>query len=70
MKKLRFLHVVYETDNLFDVGQNFPNALRFLSWRGYPHWCLPKTFHANYLVALEMPHSRIKQLWEEGERKV
>ncbi|CAH1435640.1 unnamed protein product [Lactuca virosa] len=47
MKKLRFLHVVYETDNLFDVGQNFPNALRFLSWRGYPHWCLPKTFHAN-----------------------
>ncbi|CAI9282564.1 unnamed protein product [Lactuca saligna] len=31
---------------------------------------LPKTFQANNLVALEMPYSKIVQLWEGGERKV
>ncbi|KAI3518124.1 hypothetical protein L1887_06526 [Cichorium endivia] len=73
MKKLRFLYMVSQTIDLFaevKVGQNFPNTLRFLGWRGYPCSCLPKTFQANNLVALEMPHSRIEQLWEDGERKV
>ncbi|CAI9270445.1 unnamed protein product [Lactuca saligna] len=70
LKKLRFLHVVSGSSCSFEVGQNFPNALRFLSWHCYPHYCLPKTFQPNNLVALEMPNSRIKQLWHEGERKV
>lgn len=65
--------MISQTVDLFaeiKVGQNFPNALQFLSWRGYPCSGLPKTFQANNLVALEMPHSRIEQLWEDGERKV
>ncbi|CAH1435638.1 unnamed protein product [Lactuca virosa] len=70
MKKLRLLDVVCPFDNLFEVDQNFPNALRFLSWQNYPHCCLPKTFEASNLVALEMRESRIKQLWGAGERKV
>ncbi|CAH1435356.1 unnamed protein product [Lactuca virosa] len=70
LKKLRFLHVVSGSSCSFEVGQNFPNALRFLSWHCYPHYCLPKTFQPNNLVALEMPNSRIKQLWHEGEGKV
>ncbi|KAL7615383.1 hypothetical protein Lser_V15G04931 [Lactuca serriola] len=70
LKKLRFLHVVSGSSCSFEIGQNFPNVLRFLSWHCYPHYCLPKTFQPNHLVALEMPNSRIKQLWHEGERKV
>ncbi|KAJ0837140.1 putative TIR domain, P-loop containing nucleoside triphosphate hydrolase [Helianthus annuus] len=45
----------------------FPNSLQYLYWSIYPHWCLPKTFEANNLVALEMSCSKIKQLWE-GEK--
>ncbi|KAJ9564033.1 hypothetical protein OSB04_009193 [Centaurea solstitialis] len=75
MKNLRLLRVVSEIDDDCDekIGQtipNFPNALCFLSWVGYPCWSLPKTFEANNLVALEMPYSRIIQLWEGGERKI
>ncbi|KAL7613562.1 hypothetical protein Lser_V15G05298 [Lactuca serriola] len=73
MKKLRFLYMVSETHDLFtkvEVGRNFPNALRFLCWQGYPHFCLPRTFQADNLVSLEMPYSRIERLWEEGDGKV
>ncbi|CAH1435643.1 unnamed protein product [Lactuca virosa] len=70
MKKLRLLDVVCPFDNLSEVDQSFSNALRFLRWQNYPHCYLPKTFQASNLVALEMPKSRIKQLWGEGERKV
>lgn len=74
MKKLRLLYVVSEIDDeeikVDQANPNFPNALRFLSWVGYPHWSLPRTFRANNLVALEMPYSRIAQLWDGGERKV
>lgn len=65
--------MISQTVDLFaeiKVGQNFPNALQFLSWRGYPCSGLPKTFQANNLVALEMSYSRIKQLWGDGEAKV
>ncbi|KAJ0444196.1 putative TIR domain, P-loop containing nucleoside triphosphate hydrolase [Helianthus annuus] len=48
------------------VGRYFPNSLQYLHWEGYPHRCLPKTFEANNLVALEMDGSKIKQLWEGG----
>ncbi|KAF5761301.1 putative TIR domain, P-loop containing nucleoside triphosphate hydrolase [Helianthus annuus] len=51
-----------------DKGRRyFPNSLQYLYWSIYPHWCLPKTFEANNLVALEMSYSKIKQLWE-GEK--
>ncbi|KAL4578618.1 hypothetical protein LXL04_014745 [Taraxacum kok-saghyz] len=73
MKKLRFLYVDSDTGDWptsIGVGYNFPNALRFLSWRRYPHCSLPKTFQANNLVALHISSSIIKQLWEDGEKKV
>ncbi|KAI3723750.1 hypothetical protein L2E82_35507 [Cichorium intybus] len=73
MKNLRFLHVDSDTRDWpakIGVGQNFPNALRFLSWRRYPYCSLPKTFQANNLVALQISSSIIKQLWEDGETKV
>nr|KAJ0222943.1 hypothetical protein LSAT_V11C200062110 [Lactuca sativa] len=73
MKNLRFLHVDSDTRDWpvnIGVGQNLPNALRFLSWRRFPHCSLPKTFQANNLVSLQISSSIIIQLWEDGERKV
>ena len=74
MKKLRFLSMVSIKSSsdvdIDQVNQSFPNALRFLSWEGYPHSCLPTIFEANNLVELHMPYSRITQLWDGGERKV
>ncbi|GKD20257.1 disease resistance protein RUN1 isoform X1 [Tanacetum coccineum] len=74
MTKLRCLIVhdeSYSIDGDFvktdEVSQYFPNALRYLQWNRYPHWCLPKTFKANNLVALQMSMSGIEQLWEGGK---
>ncbi|PWA75811.1 disease resistance protein (TIR-NBS-LRR class) [Artemisia annua] len=75
MKKLRLLCIESETDNDCDVKSDelimsFPSSLIFLSWSGYPHWSLPKTFLAYNLVVLELPYSRIERLWEGGEGQV
>ncbi|KAJ9564032.1 hypothetical protein OSB04_009192 [Centaurea solstitialis] len=70
MKKLRFLRVVSETedDETNLVSQNLPYALKYMSWRSYPHWSLPDTFQANNLVALELPECRIVQLWGSDQQ--
>ncbi|KAJ9552029.1 hypothetical protein OSB04_016074 [Centaurea solstitialis] len=47
-----------------------PNALRWLSWEGYPFQSLPKSFQANNLVALQMGYSKVVELWEDEDRKV
>ncbi|KAL4586010.1 hypothetical protein LXL04_010640 [Taraxacum kok-saghyz] len=60
----------YLPDNGMFDQYNFPNALRFLKWVSYPYPSLPQTFRANNLVGLELPKSRIMQLWESGEREV
>ncbi|PWA52817.1 disease resistance protein (TIR-NBS-LRR class) [Artemisia annua] len=79
MKNLRILHMASELDDDYDYDyevkidqahQNFPNALRVLSWVGYPHYYLPETFQATNLVRLNLSYSRIVQLWEGEERKV
>ncbi|KAK9069827.1 hypothetical protein SSX86_010223 [Deinandra increscens subsp. villosa] len=72
MQKLRCLIInQYYLDDVVvkidEVSRYFPNALRYLNWHHYPHWCLPKTFEANNLVALAMFDSRIKQLWVGGK---
>nr|XP_043630134.1 disease resistance protein RUN1-like [Erigeron canadensis] len=66
MKKLRVLDIFGEGLAI----QCFPNALRYLQWGCYPFECLKKSFQADNLVGLSMPHSRIMQLWKPGERKV
>ncbi|KAJ0844068.1 putative TIR domain, P-loop containing nucleoside triphosphate hydrolase [Helianthus annuus] len=71
MNKLRCLLVKgkeFDYDCIINEAcQYFPISLQCLFWRGYPHWHLPKTFEANNLVALEMPDSKIEQLWGEGK---
>ncbi|KAL4580103.1 hypothetical protein LXL04_016281 [Taraxacum kok-saghyz] len=52
------------------ISPSFPDDLQYLRWNDYPRTSLPKTFQANNLVTLQMPDSKILQLWEDGERKV
>ncbi|XP_023730871.1 disease resistance protein RPV1-like [Lactuca sativa] len=76
LNKLRYLFLHGELDDCFPSDWKFdqtiqylPNTLQFLYWRGYPGFSLPQTFRASNLVGLELPGSRIMQLWESGERK-
>ncbi|KAL8268496.1 hypothetical protein R6Q59_002294 [Mikania micrantha] len=70
MKKLRCLMVPKNWGSypviINEATCNFPNSLQYLCWKKYPQLCLPKTFEANNLVTLEMSHSKIEQLWNEG----
>ncbi|KAJ9553981.1 hypothetical protein OSB04_018026 [Centaurea solstitialis] len=54
MEKLRLLLVYgYGSSWEFDeVGEYFPNSLKYLAWPKYPFCSLPKTFQASNLVAL------------------
>ncbi|XP_076917093.1 TMV resistance protein N-like [Bidens hawaiensis] len=71
MKKLTCLIVnnrrFKDSSAIDEACLHFPDSLRYLYWFRYPHWCLPKTFEANNLVALEMRRSNIVQLWEGGK---
>ncbi|XP_076935824.1 TMV resistance protein N-like isoform X3 [Bidens hawaiensis] len=68
MKKLTCLIVnnrrFKDSSAIDEACLHFPDSLRYLYWYKYPHWCLPKTFEANNLVAVDMSKSKIKQLWE------
>ncbi|KAG5547239.1 hypothetical protein RHGRI_013045 [Rhododendron griersonianum] len=44
--------------------QNFPKELRWLVWHGFPFESIPSYFTLETLVALEMPHSRLKNFLE------
>ncbi|KAL4585987.1 hypothetical protein LXL04_010616 [Taraxacum kok-saghyz] len=77
LKKLRYLSLHGKLDDYFPTNwkfdqekQYFPNSLKCLYWHRYPGLSLPRTFRANNLVGLELPRSKIMQLWESGERKV
>ncbi|KAJ9551628.1 hypothetical protein OSB04_015673 [Centaurea solstitialis] len=75
LRFLRFLRLHSWADLDFtckfdEAIPNFPNALRYLSWKCYPFSFLRRTFQANNLVALDMRRSRIVQLWEGSEIKV
>ena len=78
MTDLRFLHInlvedYYSKSNIvqFDkVSEYLPNSLQFLECSGFPFSSLPNTFQGKNLVELEMHHSKIVKLWEDGEEKV
>ncbi|KAL4585959.1 hypothetical protein LXL04_010587 [Taraxacum kok-saghyz] len=68
LKNLKALQIAGRDDDclgdnwMFDED-NFPNSLRFLKWWSYRGRSLPQTFRENNLVGLELPKSRIMQLW-------
>lgn len=68
MRKLRLLYFHEETT---PHGSGYlSNELRWLTWNHFNLDSLPESFHANKLVGLEMPRSKIKQLWVRREVKV
>ncbi|KAM7474234.1 hypothetical protein LguiB_021477 [Lonicera macranthoides] len=63
MRKLRLLVLNYvQITGSFD---NFPKGLVWLSWHGFPLKSIPIEFPIKKLVALDLSHSRIEQLWME-----
>ncbi|XP_061350521.1 disease resistance protein RUN1-like [Gastrolobium bilobum] len=40
------------------------NKLRYVGWREYPFMYLPSSFQPDELVALNLKHSSLKQLWQ------
>ncbi|KAM5546383.1 hypothetical protein ABKV19_002520 [Rosa sericea] len=43
-----------------------PEALKYLRWHFYPLTSLPSRFSSENLVELDMPNSRLEQLWNKG----
>ncbi|KAK7294375.1 hypothetical protein RJT34_17264 [Clitoria ternatea] len=43
------------------------NELRYFEWNGFPFKSFPPNFHANFLVELRLPYSRVEELWQ-GEQ--
>ena len=57
MKNLKFL--IVENVDIYDALEFLPRSLVLLKWPNYPfHW--PSEYFPEQLVAIEMPHSRIK----------
>ncbi|KAL5751566.1 hypothetical protein ACOSQ2_022073 [Xanthoceras sorbifolium] len=44
-----------------------PDELRYLHWHRYPLKSLPSNFKPDHLVELEMPYSKIEQLWKDNQ---
>lgn len=42
----------------------FPPQLRLLHWEAYPRNALPRTFHPEYLVELNLQKSHLEKLWQ------
>ncbi|XP_076897501.1 TMV resistance protein N-like [Bidens hawaiensis] len=71
MEKLRLLYFHAMTKEMTPHGPEYlPNELRWLTWNHFNLESLPESFHGNKLVGLEMPRSKIKQLWDMRELKV
>ncbi|KAB1223155.1 putative WRKY transcription factor 52 [Morella rubra] len=61
------LHDKYLSNMLWprDLLRSMPtNELRVMDWLGFPLKSLPTKFQSDHLVQLNMPCSRIKQLWK------
>ncbi|KAL0848216.1 hypothetical protein Bca101_021463 [Brassica carinata] len=69
MRNLRFLHVYktrYVENDRVDIPEEleFPPQLRLLHWEAYPRNALPRTFHPEYLVELNLQDSHLEKLWQ------
>ncbi|KAL7597575.1 hypothetical protein Lser_V15G25067 [Lactuca serriola] len=70
MRNLRLLYFHAMTEEMSPCAPAYlPNELRWLTWNYFNQDSLPKTFNANKLVGLEMPHSNIVQLWTSWDVK-
>lgn len=62
MSKLRFLYL--NNVNLTGSFEQTFEDLRWLCWESCPLKCLPSEFYPEKLVTLELPHSKMRKMWE------
>lgn len=65
MSKLRFLHL--DRVNLTGSFEHTLENLRWLCWDWCPLKCLPSDFYPQKLVILELPHSKMRVMWEQSK---
>ncbi|KAM7469886.1 hypothetical protein LguiA_008069 [Lonicera macranthoides] len=63
MSKLRLLKLNYV--ELTGSYENFPKSLAWLSWHGFPLKSIPIEFPLEKIVALDLRHSRLEQVWKD-----
>ncbi|CAI8608213.1 unnamed protein product [Vicia faba] len=65
MKRLRLLQL----DHVQFIGDYgcFPRNLKWLSWQGFPLKYTPENFYQNDLVAMDLKHSNLTQVWKKPQ---
>lgn len=63
MKKLRLLQL--DCVNLIGDYDCFSNQLRWVKWQGFTFNNIPDDFYQGNLVAMDLKHSNIRQVWIE-----
>ncbi|XP_058743684.1 disease resistance protein RUN1-like isoform X2 [Vicia villosa] len=65
MKRLRLLQL----DHVQFIGDYgcFPRNLKWLSWQGFPLKYMPENFYQNNLVAMDLKHSNLTQVWKKPQ---
>ncbi|XP_058743467.1 disease resistance protein RUN1-like [Vicia villosa] len=65
MKRLRLLQL----DHVQLIGdyECFPKHLRWLSWQGFPLKYTPENFNQKNLVAMDLKHSNLTQVWKKPQ---
>lgn len=75
MYNLRLLQI-YVTKYIYDdkycklylsQGLEFLPSINVLHWEGYPLKSLPSKFSPENLVELQMPYSKVEQLWTKDQ---
>jgi hypothetical protein len=65
---LRFLKIGFSIKGELCEGLSYlPNKLRAIDWPGCPLKSLPMSFSLDKLVVLNMPFSRIEEIWKGKE---
>ncbi|KAH9778157.1 ADP-ribosyl cyclase/cyclic ADP-ribose hydrolase [Citrus sinensis] len=66
LRLLKFYTCEYMSSKVhLDQGLDYlPEELRYLHWHGYPLKTLPFNFDPENLIELNLPHSKIEQIWE------
>lgn len=72
MRRLRLLKI-YNSHSVEDNKvylrqplESLPNSLVYFHWHSYPLKSLPPNFAPNGLVELNMPYSKLENLWPTG----
>jgi len=65
MKRLRLLQL----DHVQVIGdyECFSKHLSWLSWQGFPLKYMPEKFYQKNLVALDLKHSNLTQVWKKPQ---